>query len=169
MGVAHLDGKRTGRPKGQKTRPYWQRAVQWVERHLGDDQPVPPSPLASLLLDQARERPDLFVLMLQAIEQRTAPSLVPQNGDGWHALACERPLREKLAYRQPQRVKRFMATSKLASVRVKLDEKLLAKLPNGWELLELATGNDDFMFVVRSPEFPEVRAFQPVPTERLEA
>ena len=60
MGTAQLQGKRTGRPPGIKSRP-WRRAVLWCIRNLDKADAVPPSPLAGRLLALGREHPDRLV------------------------------------------------------------------------------------------------------------
>lgn len=60
MGVQHLDGRRTGRPRGTRSTPQWQRDMLWVARHLGTDT-VPPSPGARLWSSFATAHPDRFI------------------------------------------------------------------------------------------------------------
>ena len=63
MGTAQLQGKRTGRPPGIKSRP-WRRAVLWCIRNLDKADAVPPSPLAGRLLALGREHPDRLVSLV---------------------------------------------------------------------------------------------------------
>jgi hypothetical protein len=64
MGVEHLVGKRSGRPKGSKSRPPWVRDLLWAYRNLGKPDAVPPSPLAAGLAALGRERPEQLVACL---------------------------------------------------------------------------------------------------------
>jgi hypothetical protein len=64
MGVEHLQGRRTGRPRGSKTTPPWVRDARWVYRNLDSPDAVPPSPLAGLLLTLGREHPDRLAVCL---------------------------------------------------------------------------------------------------------
>src|SRR5438067_12975474 len=68
MGLEHLNGKRTGRPKGVKSAPRWQRDVRWVYRNLGNADAKPPSELAGRLLALAQEHPDRFVACLAKLD-----------------------------------------------------------------------------------------------------
>jgi hypothetical protein len=67
--VAHLEGKRTGRPKGSKTTPPWVRDALWAYRNLDKPDLKPPSLLAGLLLAMGREHPDRLVLLLDALDR----------------------------------------------------------------------------------------------------
>jgi hypothetical protein len=64
MGVEHLQGKRTGRPRGSKNLPRWVRYVAWAEKNVGRTDATPPSPFAAFLRAMAREEPDKFVSYL---------------------------------------------------------------------------------------------------------
>jgi hypothetical protein len=68
MNTAHLDGKRTGRPRGTKSTPAWARDAKWAFRHFNDPDAVPPSEFARCLRDQARQRPDLLLAVLAQLE-----------------------------------------------------------------------------------------------------
>jgi hypothetical protein len=75
--VAHLEGKRSGRPPGSKSTPRWIKDATWVERHLGDPDAKPSTALAAALLKLAREQPDKFVAVLalrEAPPQTEAPA-----------------------------------------------------------------------------------------------
>src|SRR5436309_9031086 len=77
MGLEHLNGKRTGRPRGVKSAPRWQRDVRWVYRNLGNAGARPPSELARRLLALALEHPDRFVACLAHLES-PAPEPDPE-------------------------------------------------------------------------------------------
>jgi hypothetical protein len=74
MGVQHLEGKRTGRPKGSKSSPVWVRAARWALANLDYPDAVPPSPLAGRLLALGRESPDRLVLCLEALRMKAVHS-----------------------------------------------------------------------------------------------
>jgi hypothetical protein len=78
MGVDHLQGKRTGRPRGSSSTPAWVRDLHWAERHLGDPDAVPPSPLAGRLLALARDQPDRFLACLALRDAQGQPSAPPR-------------------------------------------------------------------------------------------
>src|SRR5262249_9739218 len=89
MGVTHLVGKRTGRPRGSKSRSPWRRDALWVYRNLDNLEAKPPSAFAKLLLAQAREHPDRFFACLtlldapaKAEEHTGSPQGVQVNGVG---------------------------------------------------------------------------------------
>jgi hypothetical protein len=84
VSVDHLVGKRTGRRKGSKSRPHWQRAVRWVERYLGDPDAKPPSPLAGRLLALANQDMAGFLRCLATLDR--------QDDDGNRNAAAARPL-----------------------------------------------------------------------------
>ena len=65
MGTLHLEGRRTGRPKGAKSAPLWVRAARWALKNLETPDAVPPSALAGRLLALGREQPDKLVLCLE--------------------------------------------------------------------------------------------------------
>lgn len=159
MSVAHLNGKRTGRTKGSKSRPYWRRAVEWVQRHLGDLDAVPPSPLAKLLLQQAQTRPDLFTLMLATIEQRQAPSPAP-NKEPVH-LGMN-------SYERPLPIKRLVVSNELVTLTLKPDkDKLLPLFPKGWGFLDVCSAGTETIVILRSDSFPTVQPGEPIPTWRV--
>lgn len=68
MGIQHLTGKRTGRPRGTKNTPPWVRDARWAYQNLGNLDAAPPSPLAGRLLDLGREQPDRLAVCLAAID-----------------------------------------------------------------------------------------------------
>src|SRR5438552_16411764 len=80
MGVEHLQGKRTGRPRGSKSTPAWARDVRWVQKHLGQPAATPPTPLAGLLLNLGREHPEKFVACL-TLADPLLPQAAPPERD----------------------------------------------------------------------------------------
>lgn len=68
MGVAHLKGKRTGRPPGSKSASPWIRDANWVYKNLDNEDARPPSALAGRLLALGRENPDRFFACLAALD-----------------------------------------------------------------------------------------------------
>jgi hypothetical protein len=77
MGVQHLEGKRSGRPRGSKSRP-WLRALRWACRNLHRPNAVPPTPLAEHYLALGRERPDQFLACLATLDKKPPPQ--PETG-----------------------------------------------------------------------------------------
>jgi len=76
MGVEHLQGKRTGRPRGSKSRP-WVRALGWAYRNMDKPDAEPPTPLAARLLALARADMAAFLRCLAALEAGMEPSAAP--------------------------------------------------------------------------------------------
>jgi hypothetical protein len=68
MSVAHLEGRRTGRPRGSRSTPPWKRDALWAYRHHDDRDAVPPSEFARRLREQAWERPDLLLAALALLD-----------------------------------------------------------------------------------------------------
>jgi hypothetical protein len=69
MGVDHLQGKRTGRPRGAKTTPPYIRAARWAYENLDVADAVPPSPLAARLIAFWRKRPDRLVVYMATLDE----------------------------------------------------------------------------------------------------
>ena len=66
VSTAHLQDLRTGRPKGSRSTPSWERDLRWAGRHLDKPEAVPPSALAGRLVALGRQHPDrLLSLLLQ--------------------------------------------------------------------------------------------------------
>ena len=93
MGLEHLEGKRTGRPRGSKSTPPWVKAVRWASKNLDNPHAVPPSALAGRLLALGREHPDRLVACLanlyamehqDEVPARASPPLPtpPDNSNG---------------------------------------------------------------------------------------
>jgi hypothetical protein len=77
MGVAHLVGKRTGRPKGVRSRPPWERDIRWAYRNLAKADAVPPSVMAGRLLALGRDHPDRLAALLMRLGE-AGPAAVAQ-------------------------------------------------------------------------------------------
>jgi hypothetical protein len=82
-------GKRTGRPRGSKSRSPWRRDALWVYRNLDNPDAKPPSAFAKLLLALAHEHPDRFFACLilldapaKAEERTSSPQDAQVNGVG---------------------------------------------------------------------------------------
>jgi hypothetical protein len=67
MATAHLQGKRTGRPRGSKSLSPVQRGLVWASKHLGQNI-EPPTPAAKFFVDMAREEPAKFVSAVAALD-----------------------------------------------------------------------------------------------------
>jgi hypothetical protein len=73
MGIEHLNGKRTGRRPGTKSRPSWEREIHWAYKNLDREDAKPPSALAGRLLTLGREHPDRFAALLLRLGELGRP------------------------------------------------------------------------------------------------
>jgi hypothetical protein len=69
MAVEHLKDRRSGRPRGSKSRPPALRGLLWAARHLGREV-EPPTPEARFWMDMARLEPARFVAALKALRDK---------------------------------------------------------------------------------------------------
>lgn len=106
MGVEHLEGKRTGRPKGKKSIPPWLRAARWAWANLGKPDAVAPNEQAARLWALGREHPDRLTLMLAELEvlaqedrRQQGAVATPQTGPTPEAAAP--PARRAPSVRMP--------------------------------------------------------------------
>ena len=111
MGLQHLEGKRTGRPRGSKTSPPLDRDVRWAYRNLGTSDAVPPSPLAGALLTLGREYPDRFAACLAALasidrRERMATEPDKQRSTGGSPAATDSDADDQGIAAEPVRAKR---------------------------------------------------------------
>jgi ribosomal protein L7/L12 len=87
MGTQHLDGKRTGRPPGARSRLPWIRDLRWAYRNLDKPDPQPPTAFAGLLLAMGREHPERLVPclaimdMVRLEEHQRNPGIGDASGD----------------------------------------------------------------------------------------
>ncbi len=81
MGLQHLEGKRSGRPRGARTTPQWVRAVRWASKYLGDLDAVPPSDLAGRLVTMGREHPDKLIHCLALVDALTSKAPIESAKD----------------------------------------------------------------------------------------
>ena len=68
VSTAHLQGRRSGRRKGSRSTPAWERALRWAGRHMGKPDAVPPSDLAGRLAALGRDHPDRLVSLLLQLD-----------------------------------------------------------------------------------------------------
>jgi hypothetical protein len=141
MGVEHLQGKRTGRPRGSKSRP-WLRAIRWACRHVDRPDAVPPSPLAGYYLALGREHPDRFLACLAALDEKTPTE--PETED---------------RARSTDRLKQlFWPLRQLVFRLSHLKGAHLTNLPRDYEIVDCRMNRTctGVIFTIRSGTFPEV-------------
>src|SRR5262245_15482119 len=69
MALEHLQGKRTGRPRGRRTTSPAIRGLRWAAQNVGKEGVIPPSPAAAHFLDLALNQPEKFFAALAALEE----------------------------------------------------------------------------------------------------
>jgi hypothetical protein len=69
MALEHLQQRRTGRPRGSKSRPAALRGLLWAARNLGREV-EPPTPDARFWMDMACMDPARFVAALKALRDK---------------------------------------------------------------------------------------------------
>jgi len=154
--VAHLQDRRTGRPRGARSAPAWLRAARWAHRNLGKPEAVPPSALAGRLLALGQEHPDRLAVCLDKLEAtwelRAAPSntgvVQDDHDDAW-----------------PRRVKTLTVPLKQLVLWMagQAEPLWMASLPAAFEVAgcEVNTKRRQITLTIRS------RAFEPVPEGSL--
>src|SRR6266478_6210995 len=79
LAIKDLEGKRTGRRPGSKSRP-WVRDLKWACKNLDRPDAKPPSALAGRLVVLGREQPDRLVALLAALEAQMPKAEHPERG-----------------------------------------------------------------------------------------
>jgi hypothetical protein len=110
MGLEHLQGKRTGRKKGGKNRPLWQRDLEWASKHLGKPDAEPPTNGARFWRGVAETQPDRFAAALAEMDKAdhrkpepTVPAPAPRDRQECGPTpaitrVAQKPQRAKLAF-----------------------------------------------------------------------
>jgi hypothetical protein len=153
VGIRHLEGKRSGRPRGSKSWPLT-RVMNWVRKHVGKRDAKAPTPMAAELLDLARYDMVKFLACIAALERQDAatPALSP---------APPRP---------PRRIKRVSLNKTqvgkvIAVFGFRNDED--KQPPGDWQLVDVAaTAAGGIELVVTSSTFPQVAVGQAIPEMR---
>lgn len=69
MSIDHLQDRRTGRPRGSKSKSPALKGLIWASRNIGKDA-VPPTEAARYWVDMAKEDPDKFVAAVAALDSK---------------------------------------------------------------------------------------------------
>ena len=177
MGVEHLVGKRTGRPKGSKTTAPWRRDLLWAYRNLGQPDAVAPSVLAAGLAALGREHPERLAALLLRMERAggrgTAPAArvgsPPVRGAAPKTSAAGPPPPREAGW-PGRRLKRLtVPLSKLADLYAtrRPDDWWAAVLPRAFELVDSCLsevdGQEQVTLTFSSPEFPPLAEGEPIP------
>jgi hypothetical protein len=159
MSVAHLAGKRTGRPKGVKSTPPWKRDALWAYRHFDDADAVPPSEFARRLRDEGRERPASLLAALVQLDGQSGR----ENAAGPEVLAGDAPARGVMRFSVP--------VAGLVNWAMGHPEPLwLSRLPEGCDFKSFVLNRARRRIVVtlRHTSFPAVPPDHPVPVVECE-
>jgi hypothetical protein len=157
MGIEHLNGKRTGRRPGTKSRPPWERGLLWAYKNLDRPEANPPSALAGRLLTLGREHPDRLFACLALLDARRS-----QAGRG----APLTPGRAVRAAEQPERLRKlFVGARHLVDCLTGAAAAWVSNLPADAYLMgcEPAPGRDGIFLLFYANRFPPVALGAPVP------
>ena len=165
MGIEHLNGRRTGRRPGQKSRPAWERGLLWAYKHLDQIEAKPPSELAGRLLALGRDAPDRLFACLALLDALDARRGQADRGDPLP------PLRAVRTAEQPERLRKlFVGARHLLDCLTGAAATWVGNLPEGAYLVgcESAPGRDGLFLVFYSNRFPPVALGAPVPEIEVE-
>lgn len=156
MPFDHLQGKRSGRPRGSKSSSPVKRDLAWASRNLGKDDVVPPTPGALFWLNLARHDPARFVDAVVAMDAATKRS-------GEQNRRSE-PQPSNPVARAGQRRKTIFLTEK--EVCAAFNTFSGTKLPAGARLVGCEMVEGGFNFTVFSKTFERLAEGQPFPELR---
>jgi hypothetical protein len=158
--TAHLKDKRTGRPKGSVSREPNEIAVDWVALHWHQDNAVPPNKRMRRLWEFARERPDLFMVMLERVRQL--------RGDLGPVKTGRAP-RGATGLPTVRRVKRVLVSREIAEVTCQLPPEAYQQLPEEYKIVELfaSKASSDYVLLIESDALSPVDAGGRIPEARL--
>jgi hypothetical protein len=162
MGVEHLDGKRTGRPRGAKSRP-WVRELLWAYRNLGNPDAEPSSALAGRLLALGREHPDRFFACLMQLKPHATPDTAPPGEQPHNGNAAARKL--------PPRVRKLVVEGQYLLTRLTGDgSAYLSGIPHGAAIVDCAPDpeGNGVVFILHSGTFPPVLEGVAIPRLKVE-
>ncbi len=108
MGLEHLQGKRTGRPRGARTKSRLRQDIAGAYRNQGKPDAQPPSAGAGLWQKLAREQPAIFLECVVRVD--TAPEQESENAveaDSSRPAVdwSSQPTRQSFGMKLPERVR----------------------------------------------------------------
>jgi hypothetical protein len=149
MAIKDLEGKRTGRRPGSKSRPPWERDLRWAYKNIGRPDAEPPSEFARSLRELGREHPDkLFDLL------RAGPI-----ANGTQDKDASPP-------KEPQRVRRIAIDARYLLTRLTRNgSSVVANLPRDAYIVgcEVDLEQDKIVLTIYSDSFPPVKAGGAIP------
>jgi hypothetical protein len=161
--VAHLEGKRTGRPPASKSTPRWIKDLKWVEKHLGDPGAKPPTALAAQLVKLAREQPAEFVKLLALRdappqpEAATPPAVMDEHRPDPDVRLDLMPGGFKAVVVGHQELRRMLAGDKPRS--------RLLNAPEGFDIVAGVVTNRGLHLTIWADALPRLQRGQPIPEE----
>jgi hypothetical protein len=170
MSISHVDGHRTGRPKGSRTTPAWVRALNWAERNYGTPDAVPPNALAAKLLQLVQDRPELFVrcLALRDAPQREA-QVLRETARAENGTPTVRGLRVQRSRTDPwDRLPGGLVWLEVMHsdpMRLLRGQIALDGVPPDFEIVAGYVGGRGLLLLIRSDALPRVERGQPIPLE----
>ncbi len=169
MGLEHLEGKRTGRPRGARTKSRLRRDIQWVYRNLNKPDAQPPSAGAKLWQKLAREQPAMFLECVVRVDTGPAQEAESKVEGESSRLAVEpagRLTRQSFGVNLPDRVRLLFLGGQYLFYRLIRDgNHKVSNLPQDAHLVGCASDptRDGVLLVVYSATFPPVAEDQVIP------
>jgi hypothetical protein len=152
MPLEHLQGKRTGRPRGSKSSSPLKRDLRWACRNLGKDV-EPPTAGAKFWSEMARNEPEKFVKAVAELDAANGPSRnKPDESQNRkpETYAGQRLKRTFLAERDLLRLLRSFP-----GVDIPIDSKVVG--------YALARDRDGVMLTISAPTFRKLAEGEPIP------
>jgi hypothetical protein len=175
MGVEHLKGKRSGRPRGSKSAPPWKRDALWVYRNFSKADAEPPSSFAARLLAQAREQPDRLLTALALLDGPAGRSSGRHPDQDSPVRKTGGPASGRLSdgvQNDVGGVKTFSlpVAGPVAWMMGHPEPGWMSRLPDGCEVLSVVLNRTRrrIVLTVRHSSFPAVPDGQPVPLEQCD-
>jgi hypothetical protein len=172
MALKDLNGRRTGRPRGAKTKSRVKRDIEWAYRHLGKPDADPPTEGAKLWLDLARREPDNFlahVVRLETAEEKKLEAKLEQAHADWDRdeagddfiLNQGRPARVAKMFLSEAQLWKYLkgeSVPPIANLRSYGTKILGCKKPRSGAGVILFLGSWSFDFVETGEPIPEFKA-----------
>jgi hypothetical protein len=166
--TAHLEGKRTGRPKGTGSRSRLLPDMRWAYETIAEPEARPPSAGAKWCKDLAVRDPAGFLTLLGSLEAAENGETVPRRSErGSVSGASLTDVDDEFFEGRGRRLKGVTVQESLVLSWLK------AKEPNAfWALVppfdahlvgcQVDTARRRFRFLIHSEEFPEVEDGEPI-------
>jgi hypothetical protein len=167
MALEHLNGRRTGRPRGAKTRSRALRDIRWAYNHLGKPDAKPPSPGAKLWADLALSGPARFLTCVANLEaageskgQGPGERQAPEPG------GPEAPTGNGSSAKPPLRIRKLFLDAQHLLLRLTGDGTAwVSNLPRGAYIVgaQADPSREGIVFTLYAETFPPVTAGNAIP------